>query len=405
MSTLAEDCTPTPAAAVTAASASHVPTAASPSAVLQLSYEAAVSHPATAAPSDTDATGSSSSSGSSGASAISGSAVQLDADAVAAYERILAAQGDCGVRPFFLNKYETEAVKNWDRCGTKRHTGQGNNGGAIDACVRPDEAPRLWLRRGSLCSLAGSGWLLHSPPTAQILQEECGSILQRSALFEVTTAQWAHIIAAQIVPAWHVRLTRSPVDLLSLSAHSNEFKELGDLLAAERRERGEPEPEAGAAASPDDGDEGDAGTAASPGSAASASASASPPAPLLPITEPTSVAVAGQRRLLEVGCGVGNAMFPLLRVHPSLFVYGVDCSKNAIQCVQNHPDYAQSARCAAWVVDLVADELPPAIGLGQLDFATLVFVLSAIHPTKMGDVLRKVHAALKQNEGVLFVRD
>lgn len=205
------------------------------------------------------------------------------------------------------------------------------------------------------------------------------------------------------------RLTRSRrcSDFPFFVVGSNEFKELGDLLAAERRERGEPEPEteSDAAASPDDGDDGESGAAASPGSAASASSSASPAAPLLPITEPTSVAVAGQRRLLEVGCGVGNAMFPLLRVHPSLFVYGVDCSKNAIQCVQNHPDYARSARCAAWVVDLVTDDLPPAVGLGQLDFATLVFVLSAIHPSKMADVLRKVHAALKQGEGVLFVRD
>lgn len=129
MSTPAQVSDPTAATAAPAASATHVPTAASPSAVLQLSYEAAVSHPATAAPSDADAdtaasasASNSNSNSSNGASGSSGSAVQLDAEAVAAYERILAAQGECGVRPFFLNKYESEAVKNWDRCDKTRQT-------------------------------------------------------------------------------------------------------------------------------------------------------------------------------------------------------------------------------------------------------------------------------------------
>lgn len=152
MSTLAEGGAATAAAAVTAASASHVPTAASPSAVLQLSYEAAVSHPATAAPSDADATASNSS---GGASAISGSAVQLDAESVAAYERILAAQGDCGVRPFFLNKYESEAVKNWDRCGSGGRQGRATvEARSMLSCAIRDQ-PRL--------SSLGLPWLPASP--------------------------------------------------------------------------------------------------------------------------------------------------------------------------------------------------------------------------------------------------
>ena len=164
---------------------------------------------------------------------------------------------------------------------------------------------------------------------------------------------------------------------------------------------------------------------------------------MLPIREPTAIAGAEQPRLLEVGCGVGNALFPLLRLIPGLFLYGVDCSKNAIQCVQNHPDYsaanaaaaaaaaanaaasagassaavsasssssvavssASSDRCGAWVCDVVKECLPAVLATDHLDYATLVFVLSAIHPAHMVAVLRKVHTALKTNRGVLFVRD
>lgn len=34
--------------------------------------------------------------------------------------------------------------------------------------------------------------------------------------------------------------------------------------------------------------------------------------------------------LLEVGCGVGNAVFPLLRLHPGLRVTALDHAKSAI---------------------------------------------------------------------------
>ena len=35
-------------------------------------------------------------------------------------------------------------------------------------------------------------------------------------------------------------------------------------------------------------------------------------------------------RLLEVGCGVGNAVFPLLQMHPGLFVHAIDHAKSAV---------------------------------------------------------------------------
>ena len=38
--------------------------------------------------------------------------------------------------------------------------------------------------------------------------------------------------------------------------------------------------------------------------------------------------------LLEVGCGVGNAFFPLCEKVPNLIVYGCDFAKSAIEIIQ-----------------------------------------------------------------------
>ena len=46
-------------------------------------------------------------------------------------------------------------------------------------------------------------------------------------------------------------------------------------------------------------------------------------------------------RILEIGCGVGNTIFPLLETNDDagLFVYGADFSATAIDIVQQHKDY------------------------------------------------------------------
>lgn len=38
--------------------------------------------------------------------------------------------------------------------------------------------------------------------------------------------------------------------------------------------------------------------------------------------------------LFEVGCGVGNFMFPLLGKLPNIFIYACDFSKRAVEFVQ-----------------------------------------------------------------------
>jgi methyltransferase-like protein 6 len=38
--------------------------------------------------------------------------------------------------------------------------------------------------------------------------------------------------------------------------------------------------------------------------------------------------------IMEIGCGVGNSMFPLLQVNPDLYFYALDFSPRAIAFVK-----------------------------------------------------------------------
>ncbi|CAN0143833.1 unnamed protein product, partial [Ectocarpus sp. 8 AP-2014] len=45
------------------------------------------------------------------------------------------------------------------------------------------------------------------------------------------------------------------------------------------------------------------------------------------------------RTLLELGCGVGNAVFPLLEENRGLYVIAADLSPRGIQVLKQHPKY------------------------------------------------------------------
>lgn len=47
----------------------------------------------------------------------------------------------------------------------------------------------------------------------------------------------------------------------------------------------------------------------------------------------------GRRTLLELGCGVGNAVFPLLEDNRGLYVVAVDLSSEGIELLKQHPMY------------------------------------------------------------------
>lgn len=108
-------------------------------------------------------------------------------------------------------------------------------------------------------------------------------------------------------------------------------------------------------------------------------------------------------RILEVGCGAGNSVFPILRAIRGQggFLYCCDFSSRAVQLVKDHPDYDDKL-CDAFVLD-VCDKMasfpfPPC----SLDVILLVFVLSAIQPHRLQDVVNRLASYLKPGGAILF---
>ncbi|XP_074835429.1 tRNA N(3)-cytidine methyltransferase METTL2A [Carettochelys insculpta] len=110
-------------------------------------------------------------------------------------------------------------------------------------------------------------------------------------------------------------------------------------------------------------------------------------------------------RILEVGCGAGNTVFPILQTNndPGLFVYCCDFSSTAVDLVQTNVDY-DSSRCFAFVHDLCKDQSPYPMPEESLDIIILIFVLSAILPAKMQCVINRLSRLLKPG-GMILLRD
>ncbi|XP_013415407.1 methyltransferase-like protein 6 [Lingula anatina] len=107
--------------------------------------------------------------------------------------------------------------------------------------------------------------------------------------------------------------------------------------------------------------------------------------------------------VLEVGCGVGNFLFPLLGENPNLFFYACDFSPRAVQFVKDHPLY-NSSQCMAFQCDLTQDPLLDTLVNPTVDIVSMIFVLSAIHPEKMLSALENIYKVLKPG-GCVLVRD
>lgn len=120
----------------------------------------------------------------------------------------------------------------------------------------------------------------------------------------------------------------------------------------------------------------------------------------------------GRRVILEVGCAVGNGVLPLLRACPDLFAFACDLSPVAVDLLRSKEEY-QCGRCLAFVSDITAGEDQPSkdhepvesvVPEGSLDFATLLFVLSAIDPTRHRAAIRRLGSRMRPG-GLVLVRD
>lgn len=108
-------------------------------------------------------------------------------------------------------------------------------------------------------------------------------------------------------------------------------------------------------------------------------------------------------RLLEIGCGVGNAIFPLIEEFPHIYGYAIDFSSKAIELVKSHPLYSES-KISAHVCDITSEELPQSVRDNPPQLAMMLFVLSAIHPSKFLETIDRIYKCLEPG-GTLFFRD
>lgn len=103
----------------------------------------------------------------------------------------------------------------------------------------------------------------------------------------------------------------------------------------------------------------------------------------------------------ELGCGVGNTIFPLLKKFPNMIFYGFDISKEAISLFQKNELYSEDRIPLLSVCDLVKDPIP---SFPSPDFSSLVFVLSALSPENHNMVIKKISEFLKK-DSYLYFRD
>ncbi|GAU47956.1 hypothetical protein TSUD_06900 [Trifolium subterraneum] len=78
----------------------------------------------------------------------------------------------------------------------------------------------------------------------------------------------------------------------------------------------------------------------------------------------------GKNVILEVGCGAGNTIFPVIASYPDAFVYACDFSPRAIELVKMHEDFKES-HVHAFVSDLTADDLCKEITPSSVDIVTM----------------------------------
>jgi len=99
--------------------------------------------------------------------------------------------------------------------------------------------------------------------------------------------------------------------------------------------------------------------------------------------EITSLKNEKNANILEVGCGVGNSVFPILSqcADVNVHVYCCDFSSNAINILKENSEYNEE-HCTAFVCDVTNNEWNSPFALESLDVILLVFVLSAIQPEK-----------------------
>ncbi|KAG0643622.1 S-adenosyl-L-methionine-dependent methyltransferase [Tuber brumale] len=128
-----------------------------------------------------------------------------------------------------------------------------------------------------------------------------------------------------------------------------------------------------------------------------------------PLLEALTSQGAGTATIVELGCGAGNTLFPVLRLNRNeeLCLHGCDFSRKAVELVREQEEFKKEVergvRLRASVYDLSQrDTLPEGVTEGSVDAVIMVFVFSALSPEQWADALANVRRMLKIGGKVLF---
>ena len=95
--------------------------------------------------------------------------------------------------------------------------------------------------------------------------------------------------------------------------------------------------------------------------------------------------------LLEAGCGVGNFVWPLIKMGLEYNYYACDFSPVALEIFKNNELYNEDI-CHVFQADLTEpNSLISKMGNNRFQLVSLIFVLSAIHPDKMKIALQNIY--------------
>ncbi|XP_076620835.1 tRNA N(3)-cytidine methyltransferase METTL6 [Colletes latitarsis] len=107
--------------------------------------------------------------------------------------------------------------------------------------------------------------------------------------------------------------------------------------------------------------------------------------------------------LLEVGCGVGNFVYPLIEDGLKFRkIFACDLSPRAVELTKKHVLYDPEIM-NIFQTDITMDNCFADVDC-SVNAATLIFVLSAIHPEKFRKVMENLYSIL-DNGGVVLFRD